>query len=145
MQFPVLIGLHRSFLFDRIFLVLCLLLTLGVFLYPVDTLLRSAFLVLLCLGFVRTRRFFAPPFVQLRLQKDGAFLAQCRNSGDWLHARGLPGMFVHPWLTVIRLQTEDGRQFSLPVTVDSMSPEDFRRLRVFLRWQFAASVPDVPA
>lgn len=52
----------------------------------------------------------------------------------------MPGAIVHPWLTVVRLKTDGGRMCTLIATVDNLEREDFRRLRVFLRWQADFSV-----
>jgi hypothetical protein len=47
-----------------------------------------------------------------------------------------PGSFVHPWLTTIRYRSE-GRRFTrtLLVMADSLPEEQFRELRVWLRWR----------
>lgn len=54
----------------------------------------------------------------------------------------MPSAIVHPWLTVVRLKTDGGGMCRLIATVDNLDREDFRRLRVFLRWQADFSVPD---
>lgn len=41
---------------------------------------------------------------------------------------------VHPWLTVVRMVV-GSRKVSLALLPDSMPPEDYRRLRVWLRWR----------
>ena len=53
----------------------------------------------------------------------------------------LPGTTVHPWLTALRLRDDDGRVHRLVVLPDAMDRQDFRRLRVFLRWQAARVKP----
>jgi len=57
------------------------------------------------------------------------------GDGDFVPAQLLPGAAVHPWLTVLRLRNAAGRVCVLCLTVDSLKKEDFRRLRVFLRWR----------
>ncbi len=139
MQFPILVGLRRSRLLDRILLGLFALVSLSIYVYPVAWHWRLLLFFLLCTGAVHAWRSLLPAILKLRLERDGSLRVLCRSSDDWLRASCKPEMMVHPWLTVIRLQTESGMLFSLPITVDSMTTEDFRRLRVFLRWQFGAS------
>jgi len=43
--------------------------------------------------------------------------------------------YLHPSLVILRLQTENGRALSLPMLRDSMSGDQHRQLRVYLRLQ----------
>lgn len=142
MQFPILIGLCRSRLLDRLLLGLFVLSSLSIFAYPVEIYGRLLLFVLLAAGAIHAWRALQPSVLKIRLERDGSLRVLCRASDDWLRASCAPEMMVHPWLTVLRLQTEDGRRFSLPLTVDSANSEDFRRLRVFLRWQLGTKHPD---
>lgn len=72
----------------------------------------------------------------LRLHTDGT-LQLGRRPEELAQAeryRPLPGPTVHPWLTVLRWRDAEGRQQSLLVLPDSMPEDDFRRLRIWLRW-----------
>lgn len=42
--------------------------------------------------------------------------------------------FVSPYLTLINITTESGKRRSVVIMPDSMDGDDFRRLRVQLRW-----------
>lgn len=73
------------------------------------------------------------PCPNLRIKADGQIQLSLAGS-DWRHAEVLPGIFVSPSLTVVRLRTTDGERYSLTLLPDSASPDDLRRLRVSLRW-----------
>ena len=62
-----------------------------------------------------------------------------QRDGHWSPATVLRSSFVLPWLVVLHLRLE-GRRLMLPVVLlpDSMGNDDFRRLRVWLRWSGAA-------
>ena len=55
--------------------------------------------------------------------------------GRWRAGDLRAGSFVAPWLTVIRWRP-DGARFdrTIPILPDMLSQEDFRRVRVMLRW-----------
>ena len=82
----------------------------------------------------------------IRLEASGQILVAPAGDGQFVEAALLPGATVHPWLTVVRLRTEAGQGILLIVVVDTIKPEDFRRLRVFLRWRadISAEAVDVP-
>jgi len=65
-----------------------------------------------------------------------------RSRDDWLLTSGsdqfmpvdlLPGSFVHPFLTVLRFRHQQGCS-TVILTGDNVDPEQYRRLRVFLRF-----------
>jgi toxin CptA len=60
---------------------------------------------------------------------------QSHAGDDFINVDLMPSATVHPWLTVFALQAEGGQVERLIVAFDSLPAEDFRRLRVFLRWQ----------
>ena len=138
MQFPIIVGLRRSRFIDGILLALFVLGGLTISVYPVEAYWRLLLFVVLCALGAHAWRGLSSGILKLRLERDGSVQALCCVSGDWLRVSPLPENLVHPWLTVLRLRTEGGRRFTLPLTVDSMNPQDFRRLRVFLRWQVGA-------
>jgi len=57
------------------------------------------------------------------------------RAGEWHAATVLGSSTVTPWLTVLNLKLED-RRFARHVvlTPDRVAAEDFRRLRVWLKW-----------
>jgi toxin CptA len=73
--------------------------------------------------------------VGFEIHPDCRCAVQTRH-GDWLEARLLPSSFVAPYLTVLNLRVA-GRRFPAHVTIlpDAIDGEDFRRLRVLLRWK----------
>lgn len=79
--------------------------------------------------------------VGLDLRDDGALSFQTRR-GEWRAGRLLGSSFVSPQLTVLNLRSED-RFLARHIIIvpDSVDAEDFRRLRVRLRWGVHLSAP----
>lgn len=79
--------------------------------------------------------------MHLQCQADGSL--SLRQAGqDWRPVVLLPGSIVNPWLTTIRYRSEAGKQAgTLVLLPDNVDAEDFRRLRVWLKWQ-AVIVPN---
>jgi len=77
--------------------------------------------------------------VALRLHPDGT-LEWREAAQDWQAVTLLPSSHVTPWLCVLACRS-DGRAHHLVIYPDSLHREDFRRLRVWLRWR--ANVGDV--
>ena len=72
--------------------------------------------------------------IRLTLNSKGKFHLVCRN-GVETAVSILPSSLVMPYLTVLNL--DSGKRFSgrsLVITPDRVDKEDFRRLRVWLRW-----------
>ena len=73
------------------------------------------------------------PLPSLRLKPDGQI--QISLAGEsWRSTEIVPGSFVAPGLSVVRLRTADGQLHRLTLMPDSAAPDDLRRLRVSLRW-----------
>ena len=72
--------------------------------------------------------------VALELRDGGQTHVQTRD-GEWHHARILGTSYVSPLLTVLNLKI-DGRLLArhLVIASDMLDIEDFRALRVILRW-----------
>jgi hypothetical protein len=70
----------------------------------------------------------------LRLDRAGRIEVTTRD-GRILQGRVLDGSFVAPWFSTVRWKPDGGR-FSRTIAVlpDMLSDEDFRYLRVLLRW-----------
>lgn len=138
MQFPVTIGLHRSFLLSALVLTLHLA-ALGVALLVLPQTRLSENLpwglsLLLLMSAWRSWRVLDPAVSALRLGRNGRIECRRRGDGAWREARLLVGATVHPALIVLPLQI-DGKTCRLALTRGSAGPEELRRLRVWLRWQ----------
>ncbi|WP_371257735.1 protein YgfX [Sulfuricella sp. T08] len=73
--------------------------------------------------------------VALRLDTDCSCEFQTR-AGAWHEADLLGSSFVAPYLTVLNLKPESGRLVKhLVILPDAIHAEDFRRLRVWLKWR----------
>ncbi len=142
MQFPIIIGLHRSRILFLLFLFVTIAASLGISLLPRSTgNLPLFWLLWLLITLLAASQLWRQRFPILRLERSGEISFQTSTSGAWISAILQPDSVVHPLLTVFRLQAGSER-ITLVLTVDSLKPEDFRRLRVFLRWQAGFSAPD---
>lgn len=135
MQFPITIGLHRSRILDTALLVVVVALGATVLAFPIGLPFRLACLIAICLLAAQIWRRLSPRLSAIRLEKAGQLGILPAGADEFHVATLLPGATVHPWLSVVRLQTDDGRIYTLIVAPDSASRQDFRRLRVFLRWR----------
>lgn len=143
MQFPVVIGLHRSFL-QRAIVFFLLLVAISVALFGPFAIWVSVVLLLLVLaGSSMLLQQLNHPVHSLMLSAEGKL--SVRFSGketEFFPVTILPSATVHSWLTVLRLEYE-GHSLNLMITPDAIDAEAFRRLRVWLRWQ--ATFLDVDA
>lgn len=136
MQFPITIGLRRSFLLDCVVLFVAMAVTAFVCFFPRPVWLIAGLVLSVWLLTALAWRRLRPPFVALRLLSDGRLEGQLPRTTDFLPLCCLPGATVHPLLTVLRLKPESGGPIRVLVVVgDSTGADDFRRLRVFLRWR----------
>ena len=93
---------------------------------------RIALLAALALSLPYSLR--PPRVISLRFYGDGG-LECVLSDGTSRPAVLLPGSAVFFWLVVLRLKIEDeDATISLPLLPDSMSREEFRVLRLWLRW-----------
>jgi toxin CptA len=69
------------------------------------------------------------------LKVSGNKLEVMLRSGVWFPTQVLGSSYVSPWLTVLNLRL-DGRRLAMHVVLlpDALDHDDFRRLRVWLRW-----------
>ncbi len=144
MQFPIAIGLHRSRLQEAVLFALAMLASLAVLLFPRPLPLQAALLLAIWGIALWAWRRLVPPLTTLRLEADGTVQVAADGLG-YLPATILPGATVHPWLTVLRLEWADSQRYAVLVTVGTASPDDRRRLRVFLRWRADFRRPDRPS
>lgn len=106
---------------------------LGVVSADIDWPLQLAGLGLIAGSAILTLR--QRPPVRLRCLADGSLLV-AEPTADWQPVELLPGSLVSPMCTVLRLRV-DGHARSVVVLADSLDGEDYRRLRVWLRWRAA--------
>lgn len=73
--------------------------------------------------------------IALRLDADCRCEFQTRT-GAWHEAALLGSSFISPYLTVLNLKPAGGRLVKyLVILPDTVDAEDFRRLRVWLKWR----------
>lgn len=66
----------------------------------------------------------------------GSILGVQNRLGAWAEYDVLGSTYVMPYLAVLNLRQSDSRAVRRVVILpDSMHPEDFRKLRVWLRWK----------
>jgi toxin CptA len=92
-------------------------------------------LAALAVGISVLRAWRPPMPLELRLQPDGRL--EWRDAAtSWQAASVLGSSVVNPWLSVLAWRPEGQRRVRyLVVYPDSLHPDDFRRLRVWLRWR----------
>jgi toxin CptA len=67
------------------------------------------------------------------------------QDATWLEAAILPSSFISPYLTVLNLNIEGERRARHVVILpDAMDAEQFRQLRVWLRWKCKSQNSDLP-
>ena len=135
MQFPIIIGLHRSRILDAGLLLLVGLVATVSLVWPVALGIRlaSVSLALWAGGLAWWK--LKPVFSRVRLDRAGLIAVCFPGQVEFVPLHSLPGATVHPWITVLRLRDERDKSHLLVVTRDMMSKSDFRRLGVFLRWR----------
>ncbi len=139
MQFPIIIGLHRSFFLDRLGLTVSIVAaaSLAATPWPWPFRILGPVLCLLAWAWAWSRKPLAAG-QSLIIEQPGQFIRQTAD-GERQRLDCLPGATVHPWLTVVRLRDEAGKAVTLVFTVDNISAADFRRLRTVMRWQGACA------
>jgi toxin CptA len=76
---------------------------------------------------------------EIRCEPDGSL--QIRIASEWRAATLLPASVVMPWLVVLHYRVEDnGQTHHLVMPPDSLPSDDFRRLRVWLKWKAKTEV-----
>ena len=133
MQFPIHIELHRSRLLVFSLLFFHALAVVCVLVLPWSWLLRS--LLLCVVGVSAWHTLQKQKILGLRLSAQGG-LDCLFAAGERIAASVLPDSTVFNQLIVLRLRIGDARRVvSLALLPDSMSAEQFRVLRLWLRWQ----------
>ena len=86
-------------------------------------------------------RSWQPRPIELRTEQDGTLLIKAGD--EWQPVSLLPSTMVTPWLTVLHLRHVDNRRTHIVILPDSLCQDDYRRLRVWLRWKAHIAI-DVP-
>ncbi len=74
--------------------------------------------------------------ISLSFNQEGSCSYQVRG-GEWFEATLLGSSLVTPWLSVLNFRREAARGMrSVVLFPDSIDAEDYRKLRVLLRWGF---------
>jgi len=134
-QFPIIIGLHRSRFQGLAILGAALLGSGAALAVPRSAYIVASELLVTWLWATFAWRLSLPTLSAIRLERNGQLWIAVPGETDFHQAELLPGATVHPWLTVVRLKSESLGKRTLLLAADSLNAEDFRRLRVFLRWQ----------
>lgn len=90
-------------------------------------------LIVFSLAWQLRRLYGSRSVVSLMLRQDGAIDLQ-RKDGVLLQGRVLPQTTVISWLVVLLLRQENGRTLALTLLPDALAVDDFRQLRLWLRW-----------
>ena len=137
-----MIGLHRSRILAGLVAISAIVAAAALSMLPRSTQNLPVFWLLWLFACLLAIHGLRPVRYAIRLERSGSVSLQNGPDTVWEEAKFGATLFVHPWLTVFRLQTTAGAARTIVVTVDSLPAEDFRRLRVFLRWRLSVSAPD---
>jgi len=132
-QFPIHIELHRSRLLVFFLLLFHALAVVSVLVLPWSWLLRSVLLGVIGVSAWHALR--KPKILGVRLSAQGGL--DCLFAGDVRSAASLlPDSTVFNQLIILRLRIGDARgAINLALLPGSMSAEQFRVLRLWLRWR----------
>ncbi|PKO88492.1 MAG: hypothetical protein CVU18_07190 [Betaproteobacteria bacterium HGW-Betaproteobacteria-12] len=142
MQLPITIGLHRCRFCDALLISITVAATSALLSFPRAVQVQAGFLLAVWSLALWSWRRLVPTLSAIRLERDGQILVATADDPEFCRTTLLPRATVNSWLTVVRLQLTDGTRHTVLVGPGSMAAEDFRRLRVFLRWRADFSVPD---
>lgn len=89
----------------------------------------------LCFELRAALRLGANAVTMMRISADNIFSVKSR-AGEWRECEVLGSTYVTAFLTVVNLRPAGKRRVrSIVILADSMTADDFRRLRVWLRWR----------
>ncbi|MDP2883282.1 MAG: hypothetical protein Q8N89_17100 [Azonexus sp.] len=142
MQFPITIGLHRSPFLDAMLLAVSVLASAAILGFECSPLIRAGLFIAVLVLAIQAWYALTPSIKAIRLERNGGIFITRVGESDFVQATPKPGATIHPWLSIIRLTTEDGRTATLIATVNRKNSENLRRLRMFVRWQANFSGPN---
>ena len=137
-----MIGLHRSRILAGLIALSSVAAAAGLSMLPRSTENLAVFWLLWLFASLMAMHGMRQVHWFIRLERSGAVSLQATQDANWENATLDSTLFVHPWLTVFRLRPAGGVAKTIVVTIGSLPAEDFRRLRVFLRWRLSVSVRD---
>jgi toxin CptA len=139
-QFPIIIGLHRSRFLDSLLCLTSLLAAAAILGYQGSPAVKVGLLGLLFVLALLAWRGLAPTIESIRLERSGAIFIARVGVGEFVQAIPQTGATIHPWLVVIRFSTiDDGLPATLIATVNRKNRPNLKRLRMFMRWQASFS------
>ncbi|MBL8429664.1 MAG: hypothetical protein JNJ95_07240 [Dechloromonas sp.] len=141
MQFPRIIGLRRSRFLDAMLVLAAILAGGAIVNFQTSMAMQICLSAVLVIVTIHAWQALKPEIQSIRLERNGEVFLLRVGEIDYLIASPEPKATIHPWLSVIRLTTEDGRRSTLIATVDSLKGADFRGLRIFMRWQATFNEP----
>lgn len=142
MQFPITIGLHRSRFLDAMLLAVSVLASAAILGFECSPSIRAGLFIAVLVLAIQAWYALMPSIKAIRLERNGGIFITRVGESDFVLATPKPGATIHPWLSIIRLTTEDGRTATLIATVNRKNSENLRRLRMFVRWQANFSGPN---
>lgn len=142
MQFPITIGLHRSRFLDAMLLAAVILANAAILGFQCSLPIQACLFFATWLVAMQAWYALTPAINLIRLERSGEIFIARVGENDFVSAMPKPGAIIHPWLTVIRLETADAQASTLIATVDRKNSENLRRLRMFMRWQASFSEPN---
>ena len=126
------IELKRSVWLMALMLAMCLLAGVSIALAHLPVLIQMTLAASLLSAMIYCIWTMRKPLPGLRIKPDGQIQLSVAN-GEWQYAEPIPGSFVSPGLSVVRLRTKHARH-SLILLPDSATADKLRRLRLSLRW-----------
>ena len=126
--------MHRSRFLDMAIALAALLAFLAIVYFPAALAIKVVLIVGLSLIAMLGWNQLTPNYSAIRFDASGEVSACQHHSDSFETLTLLPGATVHHWLTIFRLQNERGQVRTVIATVDSLNAENFRQLRVYLRW-----------
>ncbi|MBU1365101.1 MAG: hypothetical protein KKE51_14895 [Gammaproteobacteria bacterium] len=135
MQFPIVVGLHRSRFLDVMLLSALILACSAILSFDCASSVQGGLVFVVVLLAIQAWRALTPLIGSIRLERSGEVFVAKAGENEFVQATLKPGATIHPWLTVIRLVTADDCPATIIATVDRENRENLRRLRMFMRWQ----------
>ena len=135
MQSRISIELHRSRLLDALLIVAHAVAAACLALIPLPGTLRAVVLGFIALSVWRSLR--RPVFSHLQLADSNlSQLSLTQGGGGLVDAIIVPETVVFPFLVALHLRdANNGRRLYTLLMPDQMKAEDYRRVRVWLRWR----------
>ena len=132
---PIHIPLRSSRRLVVIFTMAHLLALIVLWMLPINLTIKSGLSAVVMLGIAfPLRHAIHLQIIAIRVNVSGELSVQQRD-GDWQDAALLGTSFVAPWLTILNFRFSTRRwPQHVVLTPDALSQDDFRRLRVWLKW-----------